>query len=75
MVDGKPVVIDPQEMDEFFSDIMPEPRGRTFTPREEMLILEGYRRKVNQEDLAKKIGASPKTIRRWYRQYRREHPE
>lgn len=73
MVDGKEVVITPQELDEFFNDIPAVPKGRVYTDREKAIIVEGYRRNVNKDDLALKLHTSAHTMKRWYAQYQKDN--
>ena len=73
MVDGKEIVITPQEMDEFFDSIIPPSRTRIFTYREQAIILEGYRRNVNKDELALKLHTSSRSMKRWYLQYQKDH--
>lgn len=75
MVDGKEVEITPKEYDEFFSDLCPCPKGRVYTPREQALIIEGYRRGIPKDELALKLHTSAKVMKRWYQAYMKEHGE
>jgi transposase-like protein len=70
MVDGKEVVIEPKELDEFFADMVHTPPHRIYTPREQAIIIEGYKRGVNKDDLAARLGTSRSTMRRWYQSWK-----
>lgn len=72
MVDGKEVAITPQELDEFFRDIPAPPKGRIYTEREKAIIIEGFKRGVNKDDLARKLHTSPHTMKRFYQAYLKE---
>lgn len=70
MVDGKTVIIDPKEMDEFFSDInTPKDKRRKFTEREQAIIIEAFKRGANKHQTAQKLGTSRETMTRWYHEY------
>ena len=69
MVKGETVIIEPKELDEFFADIQHTKPHRIYTPREQAIIIEGYKRGVNKDDLAAKLGTSRNTLRRWYQSW------
>jgi len=77
MVDGEKVVIevDKAEVDAFFDDMGITPRVREYTPKEQAIIIEGYRRGVNKDDLAAKLHTSRNTMRRWYMAHKNELEE